>query len=88
MQGAGDRGYDTVIRRVKDTGKTLDDLRAYYKARAEIEAEYAKRMAKLARTPIGQDESGCVCHFPAAHSTHTAQHVTMHGCKCAPVPES
>lgn len=51
---------------IKNTTKTMEDLRAFYheryahttNCRAEIEQEYAKRLAKLAKSGIGRHETG------------------------------
>ncbi|CAO1634339.1 unnamed protein product [Jaminaea pallidilutea] len=36
----------------------MDEVRAMYKERAEIEADYAKRLAKLSKVAVGKDETG------------------------------
>lgn len=53
-----DRGYEALMGRVKNAGKMLEDFRAFFKERAAIEEDYAKRLAKLARMPLGRDETG------------------------------
>jgi hypothetical protein len=44
--------------RMKGAGRVLDDLRAMYKERADIEAEYSKRLSKLAKQGFGKDDTG------------------------------
>lgn len=36
----------------------MEEIRALYKERAEIEADYAKRLGKLAKSIVGKDETG------------------------------
>lgn len=43
---------------MKGAGRVLEDLRAMYKERADIEAEYSKRLGKLAKQGFGKDETG------------------------------
>jgi len=43
---------------MKSAGRVVDELRAMYKERADIEAEYSKRLSKLARQNFGKDETG------------------------------
>jgi alkyl sulfatase BDS1-like metallo-beta-lactamase superfamily hydrolase len=58
MQGINDSGYPVIQNRMKSSARVVDELRAMYKERADIEAEYAKRLAKLARQTFGKDETG------------------------------
>ena len=39
----------------------MEELRAFWKERAAIEDDYAKRLAKLARMSLGRDEIGYGC---------------------------
>lgn len=55
---AVDGGVDVVLARLKAGTRTLEDLRAFYKERANIEEEYSKRLARLSRQVLGKDESG------------------------------
>ncbi|KAK4049915.1 formin-binding protein [Microbotryomycetes sp. JL221] len=54
----GKMAYDTVLTRVKQGTRTLDDLKQFYKDRASLEDEYAKRLARLSKHPLGQGETG------------------------------
>ncbi|CAO1615528.1 unnamed protein product [Sympodiomycopsis kandeliae] len=56
--GTGDAGYEIIQARMKTANRTMDEVRALYKERAEIEADYAKRLAKLAKQPVGREETG------------------------------
>ncbi|KDN38333.1 hypothetical protein K437DRAFT_228654, partial [Tilletiaria anomala UBC 951] len=56
--GIGDGGFEAVQARLRGANRTLDELRFIYKERADIEAEYSKRLAKLAKTSVGRDETG------------------------------
>ncbi|PWN45113.1 hypothetical protein IE81DRAFT_320725 [Ceraceosorus guamensis] len=58
--GTSSAGYDTVQARMKHASKTMDAVRALYKERADIEADYAKRLGKLskAHADLGLHETG------------------------------
>lgn len=58
--GLNDAGFEAITSRMKASQRTLDDLKSLYKERAEIEAEYAKRLAKLSRQPLGHSETGAL----------------------------
>lgn len=60
--GSQDAGYPVMQARMKNSARIVDDVRAMYKERAEIEAEYAKRLAKLAKQQFGRDETGSMKH--------------------------
>jgi hypothetical protein len=53
-----DSGVDAVLTRLKAGSKALEDLRAFYKDRAAIEEDYAKRLLRLSRQHLGKDETG------------------------------
>lgn len=53
-----DGGVDVVLGRLKGGTRTLEDLRAFYKERASIEEDYAKRLTRLSRQTLGKDEGG------------------------------
>lgn len=57
-QGSGDAGYEVIQTRMKSAARTVDEVRAMYKERAEIEADYAKRLGKLAKVSMGREETG------------------------------
>lgn len=56
--GFNDGGYPVVQSRMKCSQRIVEEVRGMYKERAEIEAEYARRLAKLAKQAIGKDETG------------------------------
>lgn len=56
--GEGDGGYEVIMAKCRASARTIDDLRSYWKERASIEEDYAKRLAKLSKTTIGKDEIG------------------------------
>ncbi|MCO5573524.1 hypothetical protein L7F22_027295 [Adiantum nelumboides] len=58
----GEAGYSIMQSRMKNSARIVDDVRAMYKERAEIEAEYAKRLAKLSKQQFGRDETGSMKH--------------------------
>ncbi|KAI3625569.1 hypothetical protein CBS9595_000930 [Malassezia furfur] len=43
---------------IKNTTRTLEDLRSFYQERADIEQEYSKRLSKLSKTALGRHETG------------------------------
>lgn len=58
--GENDAGFHVIQSHGKNTFKTLDDLRSFYKERADIEHEYSKKLARLAKSPLGRYEVGYV----------------------------
>ncbi|KAL4068736.1 hypothetical protein V8B97DRAFT_2008657 [Scleroderma yunnanense] len=56
--GLGDGGVDVLFARMRGAGRTMEELKNFWKERATIEEEYAKRLTKLAKMPIGKDEIG------------------------------
>ncbi|KAJ3904265.1 SH3 domain-containing protein [Lentinula edodes] len=56
--GAGDGGVDVLFARMRGAMRTMDELRNFWKERAAIEEDYAKRLGKLAKQTLGRDEIG------------------------------
>jgi hypothetical protein len=56
--GKGDAGPNIMFARRRGASKTTDELRNFWNERCIIEEEYATRLAKLAKAPIGGDEIG------------------------------
>lgn len=56
--GVGDGGVDVLFARMRGAARTMEELKNFWKERAAIEEEYAKRLAKLAKMSIGKDEIG------------------------------
>ncbi|OJA20828.1 hypothetical protein AZE42_02512 [Rhizopogon vesiculosus] len=56
--GVGDGGVDVLFARMRGAARTMEELKNFWKERSAIEEDYAKRMAKLAKMPIGKDEIG------------------------------
>lgn len=56
--GFNDAGYPVIQSRMKGSARVMEDIRAMYKERADIEAEYSKRLQKLSKQAIGRDETG------------------------------
>lgn len=54
----GDGGVDVLFARMRGSTRTIDELRAYWKERANIEEEYAKQLTRLAKLNLGRDEIG------------------------------
>ncbi|CEL52687.1 Cell division control protein 15 OS=Schizosaccharomyces pombe (strain 972 / ATCC 24843) GN=cdc15 PE=1 SV=2 [Rhizoctonia solani AG-1 IB] len=60
--GLGDGGVDVLFARMRGAVRTAEEMRAFWKERALIEEDYAKRLAKLAKTVLGRDEIGELRH--------------------------
>ncbi|KAK6442649.1 formin-binding protein [Oleoguttula sp. CCFEE 5521] len=56
--GKEDAGVTPLLTRIQNAKTTGDELKAFYSARAEIEADYAKRLLTLARKGLGSSEQG------------------------------
>ncbi|KAG8776029.1 hypothetical protein FRC15_000179 [Serendipita sp. 397] len=56
--GLNDAGVDVLFARMRIAAKSIDELRAFWKERAAIEEDYAKRLLRLAKQPLGQGEIG------------------------------
>ncbi|KAG6901691.1 hypothetical protein C0995_009182 [Termitomyces sp. Mi166 len=56
--GPGDGGVDVLFARMRGAARTMEELRNYWKERAVIEEDYAKRLGKLAKSTLGRDEIG------------------------------
>ncbi|WVF72380.1 hypothetical protein IAT40_007195 [Kwoniella sp. CBS 6097] len=76
--GTGDRGFDVVMTRLRGAGRTVEELRSYWKERAAIEEDYAKRLTKLSRTTLGKDEVGDLADALQHLLAETAQQANYH----------
>ncbi|KIY52049.1 hypothetical protein FISHEDRAFT_36010 [Fistulina hepatica ATCC 64428] len=56
--GIGDGGVDVLFARMRGAGRTMDELRNFWKERAIIEEDYARRLVKLSKQTLGRDEIG------------------------------
>lgn len=56
--GRSDLGVDPLLSRMSAAKTTSDELRAFYRARADLEEEYAKKLAAISRKPLGSLEMG------------------------------
>ncbi|CAG8554328.1 16375_t:CDS:10 [Acaulospora colombiana] len=56
--GKDEVGYEVLIERLKQAKRTCEEIKAMYHERALIEEEYAKRLSKLSKIPLGKDETG------------------------------
>lgn len=56
--GVDDIGVGVLFTRMRGAMRTMEELRNFWKERAAIEDDYAKRLAKLAKYPLGKDEIG------------------------------
>lgn len=53
-----DGGVDVLFARMRGASRTSDEMRNFWKERAAIEEDYAKRLMKLAKSTLGKDEIG------------------------------
>lgn len=51
-----DSGYNAMMKRMSSNKHVCERLLSYFRERISIEDEYAKKMAKLAKMPIAEDE--------------------------------
>ncbi|KAI3606033.1 sh3 domain-containing protein [Moniliophthora roreri] len=56
--GPNDSGVDVLFARMRGAIRTMDELRNFWKERASIEEDYAKRLLKLSKSTLGRDEVG------------------------------
>ncbi|KIO28887.1 hypothetical protein M407DRAFT_21964 [Tulasnella calospora MUT 4182] len=56
--GPNDCGVEVLFARMRGAARTMEEMREFWKERIAIEAEYAKKLAKLAKRPLGRDEIG------------------------------
>ncbi|KIY62553.1 hypothetical protein CYLTODRAFT_494555 [Cylindrobasidium torrendii FP15055 ss-10] len=56
--GAEDAGVGVLFARMRGATRTMEEMKAFWKERAAIEEDYSKRLAKLAKFPLGRDEIG------------------------------
>ncbi|KAI0669576.1 hypothetical protein C8Q78DRAFT_1070680 [Trametes maxima] len=56
--GLGDGGVEVLFARMRGAMRTMEELKNFWKERAAIEEQYAKRLAGLARLALGRDEIG------------------------------
>ncbi|WVR04978.1 hypothetical protein IAU60_001990 [Kwoniella sp. DSM 27419] len=76
--GQGDRGFEVVMARLRGAGRTVEELRAFWKERAAIEEDYAKRLNKLSRYSLGKDEVGDLADALQHLLNETAAQATYH----------
>ncbi|KAK0493078.1 SH3 domain-containing protein [Armillaria luteobubalina] len=56
--GVDDVGVGVLFTRMRGAMRTMEELRNFWKERAAIEDDYARRLGKLAKYPLGKDEIG------------------------------
>ena len=56
--GKNDQGVEPLMTRMQNSKTTSDEIRAFYKARAELEEEYAKKLFAISRKALGSVEMG------------------------------
>ncbi|CAG8508515.1 5191_t:CDS:10 [Acaulospora morrowiae] len=58
--GKDEAGYEVLTARLKQAKRTCEEIKAMYHERAMIEEEYAKRLSRLSKFPLGKDETGAL----------------------------
>jgi hypothetical protein len=56
--GPGDRGFPVLLNRMKKAKKTTEEVQLFLKERVLIEEEYARKLSKLAKNHLFNDEIG------------------------------
>ncbi|KAF9012617.1 hypothetical protein BDQ17DRAFT_1321593 [Cyathus striatus] len=56
--GVSDGGVEVLFARMRGASRTMEELKAFWKERAAIEDDYAKRLTKLSKVTLGKDEIG------------------------------
>lgn len=56
--GKSDLGVDPLLTRMANAKTTSDELKAFYKARADLEEEYARKLLAISRKALGSVEMG------------------------------
>ncbi|KAF7289193.1 hypothetical protein MIND_01380500 [Mycena indigotica] len=56
--GIADGGVEVLFARMRGAARSMDELRNFWKERASIEEDYARRMARLSKQALGRDEIG------------------------------
>ncbi|TIC10351.1 hypothetical protein E3Q10_02841 [Wallemia mellicola] len=59
-QDSSGTGFDILTNKIKSSAKTIDDLKLFWKERASIEDDYARKLAKLSRFLVGSNETGAI----------------------------
>ncbi|KIM31487.1 hypothetical protein M408DRAFT_65060 [Serendipita vermifera MAFF 305830] len=54
--GLNDPGYEVLLARMGIAAQTVDDLKNFWKERAAIEEEYARKLVRLSKQSLGQGE--------------------------------
>ncbi|KAJ4483647.1 hypothetical protein J3R30DRAFT_3284549 [Lentinula aciculospora] len=76
--GANDGGVDVLFARMRGAMRTMDELKNFWKERATIEEDYAKRLGKLAKQTLGRDEIGQVSNTLDIIRLETDKQSTFH----------
>ncbi|CAK5266131.1 unnamed protein product [Mycena citricolor] len=76
--GMGDGGVDVLFARMRGAARTMEELRSFWKERAVVEEEYAKRLGKLAKVPLGRDEIGDLRNSLDTIKTETEKQAGAH----------
>ncbi|KAG8995922.1 hypothetical protein FRB90_012869, partial [Tulasnella sp. 427] len=79
--GPNDCGVEVLFARMRGAARTMEELRSFWKERVAIEDDYAKRLAKLSKLPLGRDEIGdlraALDMLRAETDAQAAQHLTF-----------
>lgn len=64
--------------RLRGAGRTVEELRSFWKERIAIEEDYAKKLNKLSKVTLGKDEIGDLQGSLQHILTETAQQAQYH----------
>ncbi|VDC02787.1 unnamed protein product [Peniophora sp. CBMAI 1063] len=76
--GIADGGVEVLFARMRGASRTMEELRNFWKERALLEEDYAKRLAKLAKSTVGRDEIGDFRTALDTLRTETEKQSTFH----------
>ncbi|THG99235.1 hypothetical protein EW026_g3066 [Hermanssonia centrifuga] len=76
--GLGDAGVDVLFTRMRGAIRTVDEIRNFWKERANIEDQYARKLAALAKVTLGRDEIGELRNCLDTLRSETAKQAEYH----------
>lgn len=77
--GLDDSGVTALIGRMSEAKTINEELRSYYRERAAIEDDYARRLTKLAKQPLGGQEIASLGEALSTVRDETAAIASQHG---------
>lgn len=82
-KGLEDSGVHVLLERMNESKATNEDIRAFYKERAAIEDEYARKLTKLSKMPLGTPEIGTLKASLIVLQAETASMAATHASTAA-----